>query len=68
MWHFKQVVSLFTEEHETRAKHIVETRHRVLASEMKRSMILQHIFAQMDDCSRENNNRFVFAYVETLMA
>lgn len=56
------------EEHETGATHISETMRRVLTSEMERSLIPKHIFVQMDICTRENKNRFVFAYLERLVA
>lgn len=54
-----------TEKHEAGASHIIDITHRVLISKIKRYVIPRYTFLQMDNCTPENKNGFVFAYLES---
>ena len=56
-----------TEEHETGANHIVETLHRYLTMRKAFSTIPRILYLQLDNCSRENKNRYLLGYVECLL-
>lgn len=56
-----------TEEYETGANHIIECIHRLLNAMGNSGTLPRRLFIQMDNCSRENKNRFVFAYLESLV-
>lgn len=57
-----------TEEHQTGANHIVETLHRFLIRKRATGPLPPKLFLQLDNCSRENKNRYVMAYLEFLVA
>lgn len=56
-----------TEEHESGSNHIVESLHRFLEDRSKISPVPPKLYMQLDNCTRENKNRFFFAYVESLV-
>ncbi len=56
-----------TEEHQTGANHIVEAIHRFLMDKYISSVLPPKLFIQVDNCTRENKNRFFFSYVECLV-
>lgn len=57
-----------TEDHETGANHIVEAVHRFLSLRRERGPIPPVLYIQLDNCSRENKNRYFLGYVEYLVA
>jgi len=57
-----------TEEHSTGANHIGETIHRFLDLKLKREHVARHLFIQLDNCSRENKNRYLLSYIEYLVS
>jgi len=60
---------LLTEEYETGGNHVIETIHRVLQRKVDTdSKLRPTMFLQLDNCTRENKNRFVLAYLEMLIA
>lgn len=57
-----------TEEYETGANHVIEVAHRVLQRKKQESGKLPpHLFVQVDNCVRENKNRYFFAYFQCLV-
>lgn len=56
-----------TENFETGANHVIETLHRFISSKMCGGTIPNELYVQVDNCTRENKNRFFFAYVESLV-
>jgi len=62
--------SLFTmtDNFETGANHIIETMHRYLDRRNGQIGLPQTLFIQMDNCTRENKNRYLFAYLESLVS
>lgn len=63
-------LSLFTltDEFETGANHVVEAIHRTLQSKhLSVGTLPSCLFVQMDNCTRENKNRFLMAYLESLV-
>ncbi len=66
----QNVLHIFTmtEEHETGANHIIECLHRFINSRKRKGSLPRKFFVQMDNCSRENKNRYVFSYLEALVA
>lgn len=64
-------VSLFpmTEEYQTGANHIIESLHRVLDAKFHEEGSLPPVmYLQLDNCSRENKNKYLLSYVELLVA
>ncbi len=57
-----------TEEQQTGANHIVEALHRFLNDLATASKIPSYLHIQADNCVRENKNRFIFGYLESLIA
>lgn len=57
-----------TAEFETGANHIVEALHRTLSSKALGSKLQGKLFLQVDNCTRENKNSFLFCYLECLVA
>ena len=57
-----------TEEFETGANHVIEAVHRFLVSKSKKSVIPGSFFVQVDNCTRENKNRYFLSYMESLVA
>lgn len=57
-----------TQEHETGANHIVEVLHRFINAKRADGPLPRKFFVQLDNCTRENKNRFVMGYFEMLVA
>ena len=57
-----------TEDHATGANHVIEVIHRFLTSKRLEGPLPPMFFVQLDNCSRENKNRFVMGYCEMLVA
>lgn len=57
-----------TEDHETGANHIVETVHRFINLYSSRGPLPRTLYVQLDNCSRENKNHYLMAYLESLVA
>ncbi len=56
-----------SEEHETGANHIVEAVHRFLMDRSLSSSPPHRFYVQFDNCTRENKNRFLLSYMESLV-
>ncbi len=56
-----------TEEYPTGANHVIEAIHRFLSERINQSNLPRTFFIQVDNCTKENNNRFLFSYVESLL-
>lgn len=56
-----------TEDHETGANHVIECIHRYLNSRNDRLGLPKVLFVQMDNCTRENKNRYTLGYLECLV-
>lgn len=50
-----------------RANHIIEALHRSLSVKWMKGALPNTLFLQVDNCTRENKNRFFFSYVEALV-
>ena len=57
-----------TAEFESGANHIIEALHRTLTRKAMGSKLQGTLFVQVDNCTRENKNRFLFCYLECLVA
>ncbi len=57
-----------TEEHKTGANHIVESIHRTLNDIAMVATLPPCLYIQADNCFRENKNRYLFAFVESMVA
>ncbi len=57
-----------TEEHKTGANHIIESLHRALNDMAMTNSLSQCLYIQADNCFRENKNRYLFAYAESMVA
>ena len=58
-----------TDEFATGANHVIEVVHRFLQGKKKaRGKLPPILFIQLDNCTRENKNRFFFSYLELLVA
>ncbi len=56
-----------TEEHRTGANHIIEALHRYLMDRSVADSPPPRFYIQVDNCTRENKNRYFFSYVESLI-
>ena len=56
-----------TEEFPTGANHVVEAIHRFLSDRVHSSELPRTFYIQVDNCVKENKNRFLFAYIESLI-
>ncbi len=65
----KNKLRLFTltEEYPTGANHVVEALHRFLNERINQSVLPRTFFIQVDNCTKENKNRYFFSYVESLI-
>ena len=63
-------LSLFTmaEDMETGSNHIIEVFHRWLQKKAAKGPLPPCLLIQLDNCSRENKNKFFFGYLETLVS
>ena len=60
---------VMTEEFLTGANHIIEVIHRVLAAlKAEAGRLTEVLYVQVDNCTRENKNRYFFGYLELLVA
>ena len=57
-----------TAEFETGANHIIEAIHRTLTKKAMGSSLQGTLYLQVDNCTRENKNTFLFCYLECLVA
>lgn len=57
-----------TAEHETGANHIIEAVHRTLSIKAESQPLQGVLYLQVDNCTRENKNTFLFCYMECLVA
>lgn len=57
-----------TQEHQTGSNHVIEALHRFLMRKRKEGPLPSKLFVQLDNCSRENKNKFVMAFMEFLVA
>ena len=59
---------LMTEEFETGSNHIIEAIHRTLdAKYLEEGKLPANLYLQLDNCTRENKNRYLFSYLEILV-
>lgn len=56
-----------TEEFPTGANHVVESIHRFLTERINQATLPRTFYVQVDNCTKENKNRFLFAYMESLL-
>lgn len=59
---------LMTEEFETGANHVIEEVRRFLTHKAEQGPIASTIYAQADNCWRENKNKYFMSYFEILVA
>lgn len=57
-----------TQDHETGANHVIEALHRFLLTKRMEGPLPRKLFIQLDNCSRENKNRYVMGYLEMLVS
>lgn len=57
-----------TEEHETGSNHIVESLHRFINDRNVRSPLPPLLYVQLDNCTRENKNRYFLGFVDCLVS
>ncbi len=56
-----------TEEYPTGANHVIEAIHRFLNERINQSILPRTFFIQVENCTKENKNRFLFSYIESLI-
>ncbi len=56
-----------TEEFPSGANHVIEAIHRFLAERINESALPRVFYIQVDNCTKENKNRYIFAYIESLI-
>lgn len=56
-----------TENHETGSNHIVEVVHRFLNKQGQEGPLPRKLFVQVDNCVRENKNKYFLGYLEWLV-
>ena len=63
------ILNLFTmtEEHQTGANHVIEAVHRFINLRRLKGPLPPTLFVQVDNCSRENKNRYLMSYFEFLV-
>ena len=64
----KLTLLTMTEEHATGANHVVEVVHRYINAKSKEGPLPCRFYVQLDNCSRENKNRYLLSYLEMLVA
>lgn len=57
-----------TEEFETGANHIIECLHRFINDRSLKGRLPSTLYIQLDNCSRENKNRYFLSFLESLVA
>ena len=65
----QSVLELYTmtDEHKKGSNHIVEVIHRFINGKSKDRPLPRKLFIQLDNCSRENKNKFVMSYLDALV-
>ena len=65
----RHVLNLFTmtDEHQKGSNHIIEVVHRFLNRKATEGPLPKKLFIQMDNCTRENKNKFVMSYLDALV-
>ncbi len=56
-----------TEEFPTGANHVVEAIHRFLTERINQGVLPRTFYIQVDNCTKENKNRFLFSYIKSLL-
>lgn len=56
-----------TEELETGPNHVIETIHRFLNSKADHPVLPPTMYVQLDKCSRDNKNPYMFAHLKSLV-
>ena len=56
-----------SDDHATGSNHIVETVHRFIQDVAARGYVPKHFFLQLDNCVRENKNKYLMAYLDALV-
>ncbi len=56
-----------TEEFETGANHIIESLYRFILVRANKSLLPPRLFVQVDNCTRENKNRYFMSFIESLV-
>lgn len=56
-----------TDEHQTGANHIIESLHRSISDISEKCKLPRRFNLQVDNCGRENKNKFVFSFLECLV-
>ncbi len=56
-----------TEEYPTGANHVIEAVHRFLTERGNQSTMPRVFYIQVDNCTKENKNRYLFSYLECLI-
>ena len=64
----KLMLLTITEEHKTGSNHVIEALHRWLCRKAMEGKLPDVLFIQVDNCSRENKNRYFMSYVECLVS
>lgn len=59
---------LLTEEFQTGGNHVIESIHRVIQQKYESGLFPKTLYVQLDNCTRENKNRFVLAYLEMMVS
>lgn len=60
-------LATMTQEHQTGANHVIEMVHRFLNRKRSESQLPAKLFVQLDNCTRENKNRYLMGYFEMLV-
>lgn len=65
----EKVLRLYTmtDEHATGSNHIVEAVHRFIQDVAQNGPLPLQFFLQLDNCSRENKNKYLMAYLDMLV-
>lgn len=65
----KRFFFTMTEEHNTGANHVIEALHRTINHKYQEELQLPPtMFIQVDNCTRENKNKYFLSYLESLVA
>ena len=66
---FRSGLQLYTmtDEHQKGSNHIIEVIHRFIDRKAAKGPLPKKLFVQMDNCTRENKNRFVMSYFDALI-
>lgn len=56
-----------TDEHQKGANHIIECIHRFVNDHAREGPLPRRLFVQLDNCTRENKNKYLLSYLEALV-